>query len=52
MNAIGMNISTLHTTAVSIVVISSDPVAASLTLLELPCCDCYFIGNCVLLLKW
>ena len=42
---------TLYTTAVRLVVIASDPVAATLTLLELHCCDCYFLGSYVLLMK-
>ena len=51
MNAIDMDISTLHNTAASIVAISNDLVAAILTLLKLHFCDCCFIGNCVLLAK-
>ena len=51
MNAIDMNISTLYTTAASIVVLIGDPVAAILPVLKLHCCDFYFIGNCVLLVK-
>ena len=42
---------TLYTTAVRIVVASSDPVAAILTLQKLHCCDCYYIGSYVLLVK-
>ena len=51
MNAIDMNISTLYTTAVRIVVIISDPVDAILTLLKLHCCACSFIDKCVLLMR-
>ena len=51
MHAVDVNISTLYTTGVRIVDISSDLVAAILTLLKLHCCDCYFKGNCVLLMK-
>ena len=43
MNVIDMNISTPYTT--------SDTVAAMPTTLKLHCCDCYFIGNYVLLMK-
>ena len=42
---------TLSTTAVRTVVISSDPVAAILSLLKLHCCDFYYIGSYVLLMK-
>ena len=41
---------TLYTTAVRVVVISTDPVAAIFTLLKLHCCDCYCIGRHVLLM--
>ena len=42
---------TVYTTAAGIVVAFSDPVAAMLALPKLLCCDCYYVGSYVLLMK-